>query len=71
VGAALALTATGLSLAAPGRGHALERPLTGPFTSAGNAVARSMLGQWVTVPGFVLAGGWRRALRESARGAAQ
>lgn len=66
-GAAAALAAMLLSLAAQGRGHALEATPTEPFTGVANAVARILLEQWVTFPRFALSGGWWRALRACAR----
>lgn len=54
-----------VSVAAQGRGHALEPVPSKPFTSKANAVQRVVLEQWVTFPRFVLSGGWARAWRQA------
>lgn len=59
----LLLSAVGMAL--QGRGHKMESNAPKPFTSAGNAIARIYVEQWVTFPRFVLSGGWLRALRAS------
>lgn len=56
-----------VSLALQGRGHRIESVPPEPFTSAGNAVMRILLEQWVTFPRYVLSGGWLRALRNAGR----
>ena len=58
--------AMGLSLAAQGRGHAMEANPPEPFTGPGQALARIFLEQWVTFPRFVLSGGRARALQQAA-----
>ncbi len=58
---ALALAGLVLPVLVQGKGHAMEERKAIPFTGAGNAVARLFLEQWVTVPRFVLSGGWSRA----------
>lgn len=63
--AGLAALAMVVSVALQGRGHKLEPTPPVPFSSAGNAVARIFLEQWVTFPRFVLTGGWLNALRRS------
>jgi hypothetical protein len=52
-----------VSIALQGRGHRGEPVPPVPFSSAGNALARIFLEQWITFPRFVLSGGWSRALR--------
>ena len=64
--ALVSLLSTIASVALQGRGHKLEAVPPEPFTSAGNAVARIFLEQWVTFPRFLLTGGWLNALRQSA-----
>ncbi len=54
-----------LSMALQGRGHKGEPVPPVPFSSAGNAIARIFLEQWITFPRFVLGGGWSRALSAS------
>ena len=54
------------SIALQGRGHRIEPVAPEPFTSAGNALSRIFLEQWITFPRFVVSGGWARALGESA-----
>ncbi len=61
IGSLLAMV---VSLALQGRGHGREAVAPEPFTSAGNAVSRIFLEQWVTFPRFVVTGGWIRALRQ-------
>lgn len=64
----LALAALGavvISVAAQGRGHAIETVPSVPFTSKLNAVQRIVLEQWVTFPRFVISGGWAHALRKA------
>ena len=61
------LGAMGLSVAAQGRGHAMEPVPSVPFTSRWNAVQRILLEQWVTFPRFVWSGGWARAWRQSSK----
>ena len=56
VGIALTL----LSIFAQGRGHRIESVPPEPFTSAGNAVSRIFLEQWITFPRFVVSGGWAK-----------
>ena len=63
--ALVCLLAMVASVALQGRGHKLEAVPPEPFTSAGNAVARIFLEQWVTFPRFFLTGGWLNALRQS------
>lgn len=53
------------SMALQGRGHKVELMPPVPFSSAGNAIARIFLEQWITFPRFVLSGGWSRALSAS------
>lgn len=62
-GALASLVLMVVSIAVQGRGHKIETVPPVPFSSAGNAVARLLLEQWVTFPRFVLSGGWLRALR--------
>lgn len=57
------LAGVGVSLAAQGRGHRLEREAPAPFDGAADAVRRLLAEQLVTFPRFVLTGGWRRGLR--------
>jgi hypothetical protein len=67
---AMALASIGamvLSVAAQGRGHAMEPVPSVPFTSKLNAVQRIFFEQWVTFPRFVLSGGWARAWRQSSK----
>jgi hypothetical protein len=59
----IAATATAVSLAVQGLGHRREPLPPEPFASAGNAIVRIVLEQWVTFPRFVLSGRWRRAWR--------
>lgn len=59
--AVVSVVALVVSLAAQGKGHRYETHPPEPFTSAGNAVARIVLEQWITFPRFVLSGGWSRA----------
>lgn len=63
----LSLGAMALSMALQGRGHKQEETPPEPFTSAGNAVARIFLEQWLTFPRFVLSGGWFRAWQQPSR----
>ena len=58
-----ALVAMIVSVALQGAGHRREQVPSEPFTSRGNAVSRILLEQWITFPGFVISGGWLRALR--------
>jgi hypothetical protein len=55
-----------VSVAMQGLGHRIESVPPVPFTSAGNAISRILLEQWVTFPRFVVSGGWLRALRQAA-----
>jgi len=55
-----------ISMALQGRGHKIEPVPPVPFSSAGNAIARIFLEQWITFPRFVLSGGWSRALSAGA-----
>ena len=55
-----------LSMVLQGRGHRGEPVPPVPFSSAGNALSRIFLEQWVTFPRFVLTGGWWRNLRKAA-----
>ena len=57
-----AVAVTVLSLAIQGRGHRGEPVPPESFTSPLNAIARICREQWLTVPRFVLSGGWSRAL---------
>jgi hypothetical protein len=54
------------SLALQGRGHRGETVPPVPFSSAGNALARILLEQWISFPRFVLTGAWWRSLRQAA-----
>lgn len=65
VPALVSLVVMVVSMALQGRGHRIEAVPPEPFTSAGNAVARIFLEQWVTFPRFVVSGGWIRALRDA------
>ncbi len=64
---AVAAVAMVVSVALQGRGHRQEEVPPEPFTSAGNAVLRIFLEQWITFPRFVISGGWFRALRQTTR----
>jgi hypothetical protein len=52
-----------VAVAAQGRGHAREATKPVPFRSAGDALARLFVEQWVTFPRFVLRGGFVAAWR--------
>lgn len=54
---------TGLALGVQGRGHRREPVPPEPFLGPLDAVSRILREQWVSFPGFVLSGGWLRALR--------
>jgi hypothetical protein len=55
-----------MSIALQGRGHKGERVPPVPFSSAGNALARIFLEQWITFPRFVLTGAWWRSFQQAA-----
>lgn len=63
--AVASLAAMLASVAAQGRGHALEEHPPEPFTGPANAVSRLVLEQWITFPRYVLTGGWLQALRRA------
>lgn len=52
-----------VSMAIQGRAHRVESRPTEPFAGPWDAILRILLEQWITFPGFVLTGGWFRALR--------
>ncbi|MBR7799045.1 terminase [Undibacterium fentianense] len=56
------------SIAVQGKGHAQEPVASIPFNSAGNAIARLLIEQWINFPRFVLSGAWWRAWQTSAQG---
>ena len=55
-----------VSMVLQGRGHKGEPVPALPFSSAGNALARIFLEQWITFPRFVLTGAWWRSLQQAA-----
>ena len=59
LGAVLVLVA----LLAQARGHNVERAAPRPFLGPADFVARFFVEQWVTLPRFVLQGGFARAWR--------
>jgi len=74
VGVGLAVAGAILMLAtvaAQGRGHAVEAARPVAFRGPGDFAARFLVEQWVTFPRFVLSGGfaqaWRRARSEPHR----
>jgi hypothetical protein len=60
------LAAMTVSIVLRGRGHQGEPVPPVPFSSAGNAISRIFLEQWITFPRFVITGGWWRNLRRAA-----
>ena len=64
---AIAVACIVVSVALQGRGHRSEPVPPEPFTGSINFLSRLIVEQWVTFPRFVFAGGWRAALRNSAR----
>jgi hypothetical protein len=61
--ASLSLIGMIASIAVQGIGHKKESTPSIPFSSAGNAISRLLLEQWINFPRFVLTGGWWRAWR--------
>ena len=68
LGALVALKVMAASIALQGRAHRFEALAPEPFCGPADAVWRIALEQWVTFPGFVLAGGWLAAWRGTSAG---
>lgn len=62
---AFGLVLPAIAIALQGRGHKLEKVAPIPFRGPGDAVARLLVEQTVTLPRFILSGAWGRAFRSA------